>query len=638
MGRGVKFKVRLPNGQYHNVLGPFTGEMTPDGRGYVKVENDPYLPNGDYPVSSDNAQQYIALLTEEDLKEQGIELGKDVDGNVVSAREDSVIPNLADLVEEVKPTQPLELQTEPITARKVESLWDSEGKDLDEEASTENIYNLMLQDGVTSEEIAKLNPVFLELLEFKKNQGRTSPTDNKDWALGAILNLRREWNGSPSAYGSIQALQQVAKRVFNLEGTSEAQDDLEKAQPFMKNEKVYEAFLRAAYKDTQKFFADRGIKKLSLYRGMTNSEDNSRLKEPTKIVDAKVRPLSSWSVSFSTGSAYAGLYGLFMRTEVPISQVLSTAFSGGMGTQIEKEVVVIGLPEQILAVEGGQYNKLKQLDADFDASKPIEQGPAQIIEDSSLEAELPEKISLSDLPNDTTDFDEKILSSVFEQIKFDVSETPNAEESYALYEYQGPKYEGINKFARENPNYEGLENDQLSKSFTEETEIIQKIDNLFKKIKIADDTTVYRGAAISPSRYEALLKIQKGDMLIDDAYMSTSASPNVAKKFAYSLFDDDETKTPVIYKINLKAGQPAIRVKDYTTADDLEEAEILLARRSKIRVTNVSKTLFDPLTEDGDSVQVLIIEGDYESGLGYFNPADGKWYKDSAFTIPVVED
>jgi hypothetical protein len=120
--------------------------------------------------------------------------------------------------------------------------------------------------------------------------------------------------------------------------------------------------------------------------------------------------------------------------------------------------------------------------------------------------------------------------------------------------------------------------------------------------------------------------------------MSTSASPNVAKKFAYSLFDDDETKTPVIYKINLKAGQPAIRVKDYTTADDLEEAEILLARRSKIRVTNVSKTLFDPLTEDGDSVQVLIIEGDYESGLGYFNPADGKWYKDSAFTIPVVED
>jgi hypothetical protein len=638
MGRGVKFKVRLPNGKYHSALGPFTGDMTPDGRGYVKVENDPYLPNGDYPVSSDNAQQYIALLTEEDLKEQGIELGKDVDGNVVTAREDSVIPNLADLVEEVKPTQSLELQTEPITARKVESLWDSEGKDLDEEASTENIYNLMLQEGVTSEDIAKLNPVFLELLEFKKNRGRTSPTDSKDWALGAILNLRREWNGSPSAYGSIQALQQVAKRVFNLEGTSEAPDDLEKAQPFMKNEKVYEAFLRAAYKDTQKFFADRGIKKLSLYRGIINSEDNSSLKEPTKIVYAKVRPLSSWSVSFSTGSAYAGLYGLFMRTEVPVSQVLSTAFSGGMGTEIEKEVVVIGLPEQIMAVEGGQYRKLKQLDADFDASKPIEQEPAQIVEDSPVEAGLPEKISLSDLPDDTTDFDKKIFSSVFEQIKFDVSKTPNAEESYSLYEYQGPKYEGINKFARENPNYEGSENDQLSKSFTEETEIIQKIDNLFKKIKIADDTTVYRGAAISPSRYEALLKIQKGDMLIDDAYMSTSASPNVAKKFAYSLFDDDETKTPVIYKINLKAGQPAIRVKDYTTADDLEEAEILLARRSKIRVTNVSKTLFDPLTEDGDSVQVLIIEGDYESGLGYFNPADGKWYKDSAFTIPVVGD
>ena len=134
MGRGVKFKVRLPNGKYHSALGPFTGDMTPDGRGYVKVENDPYLPNGDYPVSSDNAQQYIALLTEEDLKEQGIELGKDVDGNVVTAREDSVIPNLADLVKEVKPTQPVETQTAPITARKVESLWGSDGENLDEEA------------------------------------------------------------------------------------------------------------------------------------------------------------------------------------------------------------------------------------------------------------------------------------------------------------------------------------------------------------------------------------------------------------------------------------------------------------------------------------------------------------------------
>ena len=639
MGRGVKFKVRLPNGKYHSALGPFTGDMTPDGRGYVKVENDPYLPNGDYPVSSDNAQQYIALLTEEDLKEQGIELGKDVDGNVVTAREDSVIPNLADLVEEVKPTQPLELQTEPITARKVESLWGSDGENLDEEAVSKEILNLMLKEGVTLAEIAVADP---DYREYKKIF--PDAEDDEDWALGVIEKIRREWNGSPGDSSLIQALQSVAKELFGLQNTSEASGkgnltSLEDSKQYLEfGRPAYEAFLKAAYKNTQKFFADRGIKKLSLYRGMTNSEDNSRLKEPTKIVDAKVRPLSSWSVSFSTGSAYAGLYGLFMRTEVPISQVLSTAFSGGMGTEIEKEVVVIGLPEQILAVEGGQYNKLKQLDADFDASKPIEQEPAQIVEDSPVEAGLPEKISLFDLPDDTTDFDKKIFSSVFEQINFDVSETPNAEESYALYEYQGPKYEGINKFARENPNYEGSENDQLSKSFTEETEIIQKIDNLFKKIKIADDTTVYRGAAISPSRYEALLKIQKGDMLIDDAYMSTSASPNVAKKFAYSLFDDDETKTPVIYKINLKAGQPAIRVKDYTTADDLEEAEILLARRSKIRVTNVSKTLFDPLTEDGDSVQVLIIEGDYESGLGYFNPADDKWYKDSAFTIPVVED
>jgi hypothetical protein len=333
MGRGVKFKVRLPNGQYHNVLGPFTGEMTPDGRGYVKVENDPYLPDGEYPVSSDNAQQYIALLTEEELKKQGIELGKDVDGNAVSSREDSVIPNLADLVKEVKPTQP----------------------------------------------------------EVKK-------------------------------------------------------------------------------------------------------------------------------------------------------------------------------------------------------------------------------ILVSDLPDDTTDFDAQdfMLESDFDQIKFEVSKTPDAEESYALYQYQGPKYEDLNKFARINPNYtKDSKNDFLAERFPEEASIINKIDNVFANSKIAEDRTVFRGASISPDRYKELLNLKIGDEFTDSAYLSTSADPLIAKSFAYNGFTDDASRIPIIYKINVKAGQPAIRIKDYTTDDILKESEILLARGSTIKVTNLLKTTFDPLTEDGESRDVLIIEGDY---------------------------
>jgi hypothetical protein len=103
MGQTVKFKVRLPNGQYHSVIGTSSGKGHSDGvRGLITVENDAYLPNGNYPVDSANLQQYVALLSDKDLKDQGIELGKDVSGNTVTAREDSAIPNLDDIISEAE--------------------------------------------------------------------------------------------------------------------------------------------------------------------------------------------------------------------------------------------------------------------------------------------------------------------------------------------------------------------------------------------------------------------------------------------------------------------------------------------------------------------------------------------------------
>jgi hypothetical protein len=124
MGKGVKFKIRLKNGKYHSVLGVNTGEAASDNtRGLIKVENDPYLPNGNYPVSSANLQQYIGLLTEEELAKGGIELGKDVDGNLVTAREDSAIPNIDDIIAEAEdvssPTK--ELRTE-ITGDEIQDI------------------------------------------------------------------------------------------------------------------------------------------------------------------------------------------------------------------------------------------------------------------------------------------------------------------------------------------------------------------------------------------------------------------------------------------------------------------------------------------------------------------------------------
>jgi hypothetical protein len=346
MGRGVKFKVRLPNGQYHSVLGPFTGDMTPDGRGYIKVENDPYLPDGDYPASSDNAQQYIALLTEEDLKKQGIELGKDVKGNTVTAREDSVIPNLDDLIAEVK-------------------------------------------------------------------------TPN-----------------SP----------------------------------------------------------------------------------------------------------------------------------------IKKE--------------------------------------------SSIElSELPEG-SFDDGPKEN-----------FDDVKFDIEEF-TGDEDYAIYQYQGSLYELTNKFARENPKYKLGDKPQPKDGGFYLDSVLNTVDNLdstFKKSSIEQDLTVYRGAYVSSLNYEEILKLKEGDYINDSAYLSTSANPEIAKKFAKLLpgidspgevdedgtFIPDTSRTPILYKINLKAGQPALRVRDHTGQKDfLDEEEVLLPRNSKIKVTGLSKSI-QPL--GGLNMEVLLIEGEYET-------------------------
>ena len=124
MGKSVKFKIRLKNGKYHSVLGTYSGQGHSDGvRGLITVENDAYLPNGNYPVASGNLQQYTALLSEQELKDQGIELGKDVSGATVTAREDSVIPNIDDIIGEAEDlsTPTKELRTE-ITGNEIQDI------------------------------------------------------------------------------------------------------------------------------------------------------------------------------------------------------------------------------------------------------------------------------------------------------------------------------------------------------------------------------------------------------------------------------------------------------------------------------------------------------------------------------------
>ena len=272
--------------------------------------------------------------------------------------------------EESQPEPPTQtLESSRLTSKRAVEIWDSVlnekgAYEFDEKAAAKELYDLMLQEGVTPEQIAVADPQYRE---YKKMF--PDAEDEEDWAVGVVELIRREWNGSPGDSAMIQAMQPVAKELFDLQNTSEASgraalESLENSKEYLEfGRPAYEAFLRAAYKNTQKFFEERGIKTLVVYRGMFTDKDNSSLKDPTEI-QAQVRPLSSWSVDPGTAKAYTPPGAIFMRAEIPISQVLSTAFSGGMGTLVEREVVLLGPPEKIMGVVGSEHRKLTDPDSD----------------------------------------------------------------------------------------------------------------------------------------------------------------------------------------------------------------------------------------------------------------------------------
>lgn len=98
MGRGVKFKVRGADGAPRSVIGSFVGAKD-NQTGQVYVRNDPNgLPDGFYDVSSSNAQEFVANLSESQLATKGIEIGKDINGNPVGERASEDVPNINELV------------------------------------------------------------------------------------------------------------------------------------------------------------------------------------------------------------------------------------------------------------------------------------------------------------------------------------------------------------------------------------------------------------------------------------------------------------------------------------------------------------------------------------------------------------
>jgi GNAT superfamily N-acetyltransferase len=123
--------------------------------------------------------------------------------------------------------------------------------------------------------------------------------------------------------------------------------------------KVLSSFLLAQYAATQQYFDAKGIKEITLFRGMkrkpsdpdrgTNREFISPLQPPEKA-EILMRPLSSWATrlddaAFFAKSSHGQPFGTIVKARIKTKDILSIPYTG-VGCWEEAEVVVIGRPVQ----------------------------------------------------------------------------------------------------------------------------------------------------------------------------------------------------------------------------------------------------------------------------------------------------
>jgi len=181
---------------------------------------------------------------------------------------------------------------------------------------------------------------------------------------GAVISvLVRQWAiSSNDANKASLAMQDIAQKLFKPDALSwdkkgsivtdkfwwqEAEKkanykatvtDLDKT-----TEKVLTSFLKAQYAITQKYFADKGIESVTLFRGQNSAEWNEGDAKTTLLM----RPLSSWStnptvaLSFATESGGYEQSSKIVKTKVEVKNILSIPLTG-QGCYTEDEVVVIG--------------------------------------------------------------------------------------------------------------------------------------------------------------------------------------------------------------------------------------------------------------------------------------------------------
>lgn len=147
------------------------------------------------------------------------------------------------------------------------------------------------------------------------------------------------------------AVQDAAQKVFGTDwSVSWSDDQAVKSGSYQQstdlgNDKVLQSFVRAQYAATQQYFAAKGIKEVTLFRGVTGEQFRSEYDEAdsqTEKVELLMRPLSAWSTSPEEANFFAGdgyRDGTLLKARFKVKDILSIPLTG-VGCLMENEVVV----------------------------------------------------------------------------------------------------------------------------------------------------------------------------------------------------------------------------------------------------------------------------------------------------------
>ena len=430
------------------------------------------------------------------------------------------------------------------------------------------LYDLMLESGLTKDEIASANPSYANFKDTYFKDEEVPLEDVERYGQFIITALSRQWNES-AEYSAIKKLQKVAEKLFKPEGVYESIPDPEWLEELKntKTRQVSEAILAAAYRNTQKYFADNNIKTLVVYRGLRGSVEGLQDLQEGEIGDIGAlqgAAMASWALDPKEAGYFANT-GIILRSEIPVSSVLSMSFTGLFGVYEEQELVVLGMPRNTKAVKYDRnqkdsadaiIDKLRGLDKNFDTSKPLET------------KQPPEDIPKYSFENSKTGWkysDEHVVG-------IGGKDSPTDEELDAIAAYIGDGYSQMNDVTRGyDPGDDPFFREDIDTYVENLTNLIDRNPSL------GTTALVYRGVYDSVGMKWSELEI--GDELIDRGFVSTTNSIPTARGFGN-----------IQLEIELGEDTKLIDVSETVegTRVPVKESEIILQRGTKFEV--VAKT------------------------------------------------